>query len=408
MTTLAIMKSRIATELRRSNITSQIASAITSAIEFYQRERLLFSRYRTFTFVTATDQVAYTAADSANIPLVNNVDRVRLTTPSVVTLSKDTGSLVETVPLPSSSQPTHYAYADETLRFYPTPNGNYTVEVTGWMSPAAPANDSETGNVWMTTGEALIRARAKLELAAHVILDKELAQAMGEAVQLEYTMLRNRATRPVGSGTLAAMISRIESDLKRPDINEQVRAAIASAIETYQAERWLFNESRSKTFSTVIGQEIYTSTDDADIGLLIKPDYVKVYSGSTAYDVWPGDVSEMENLSDSGNNIGQPSEYVVYDGSIRLYPVPDAVYTMRLGGVFVAAAPATDVETSNPWMTTAERLIRSRAKYDLALNVLMDAKIAAAMSAEIDDAERELKRRTNKKVGTGRVKAWAL
>ena len=94
----------------------------------------------------------------------------------------------------------------------------------------------------------------------------------------------------------------------------------------------------------------------------------------------------------------------VFDESLRLYPVPDAIYTIRLAGVFVAAAPATDGETGNPWMTTAERLIRSRAKLELAIHVLQDQGLASAMGEATAEAWRDLKARTNTMTGSGRVR----
>jgi hypothetical protein len=114
----------------------------------------------------------------------------------------------------------------------------------------------------------------------------------------------------------------------------------------------------------------------------------------------------MEELSDSSTNTGQPSEYVWYGESLRLYPVPDDVYTIRLAGVFVAAAPAADDEASNPWMTKAERLIRSRAKLELALHVLRDQELSAAMGEAVRDAWDDLKTSTNRLTGTGRIRAW--
>ena len=202
------------------------------------------------------------------------------------------------------------------------------------------------------------------------------------------------------------MKARIASELRRSNITSQIASAITTAIETYQQERWIFNESRSVTFPTVAAQEFYTSADSASIPLLIKLDYAKVYIGDTAYALHPDDPSRMEELSDSATNTGQPSTYLYYDESLRLYPVPDGVYTIRLAGVFVAAAPATDDEASNPWMTKAERLIRSRAKLELAIHVLQDQELAAAMGEATRDAWDDLKTRTNRLTGTGRVRAW--
>lgn len=205
--------------------------------------------------------------------------------------------------------------------------------------------------------------------------------------------------------TLATMRTRIGSEIRRPGLTSQIDAAIATAIGAYQSERWLFNERRNVTFSTVASQEFYTSSDHASIPLLVKLDYAKVYVGNTAYDLEPSDPSTMEGLSDSATNTGQPGEYVYYGESLRLYPVPDAVYTIRLAGVFVVAAPASDGEASNPWMTTGERLIRSRAKLELALHVLFDQGMATAMGEATAEAWADLKRRSNTMTGSGRIRS---
>ena len=205
---------------------------------------------------------------------------------------------------------------------------------------------------------------------------------------------------------LATMRARIASELRRSNITSQIASAITTAIEAYQQERFFFNERRDVTFPTVALQEFYTSANSASIPLLIKLDYANVYVGGTAYTLVPQGAATMEELSDSSTNTGQPSEYVWYGESLRLYPVPDGAYTIRLAGVFVAAAPAADDEASNPWMTKAERLIRSRAKLELAIHVLQDQMLAAAMGEAVRDAWDDLKTRTNRLTGTSRIRAW--
>lgn len=190
--------------------------------------------------------------------------------------------------------------------------------------------------------------------------------------------------------TLTAMKARIALEMRRPNISTQIASAISTAIAIYSEDRWQFNVTRDYTFDTVAGQYWYSSSDSSYIPIIRSLDYVKVLDGSSWYNVEPGDRSRMEELTDAVNNTGMPTTYVYYGKKLRLYPAPDAVYTIRLAGVFVAAEPASDDEADNPWMTDAERLIRSRAKLELAMHVTYDANMIATMGAAVKDAEDEL------------------
>ena len=207
--------------------------------------------------------------------------------------------------------------------------------------------------------------------------------------------------------TLAILKSRIADELARDDLTTQIAYAISDAIAAYTDERFYFNESRSNTFATVANQEFYTSSDAAFIGTLNKIDYIACYVGDQPYQVLPMRPVDMESFSTNGTSTGQPSWYVFYNKSLRFYPVPDAVYTVRVAAAVDVAAPATDGEASNAWMIYAERLIRSRAKLELALHVLKDLELAATMQQAVEEAFDQLKSRTNQltQIGDGLVRA---
>lgn len=202
------------------------------------------------------------------------------------------------------------------------------------------------------------------------------------------------------------MKSRIASELRRSNITSQIASAISTAISAYEDERFYTNESRENTFSTVADQEFYTSSDAAFIGLLTKIDYVFLYIDNSPFQLHPTFPEYLEEASENSTSTGSPSEYSWYDEKIRLYPVPDEVWTIRVGGVLSIAEPASDSETGNFWMTTAERLIRSRAKQELALHVLRDVELAQIMGGAATEAFEQLDRRTKRitKTGGGRIK----
>jgi hypothetical protein len=210
--------------------------------------------------------------------------------------------------------------------------------------------------------------------------------------------------------TLAIMKARIADELARDDLTSQIAYAITDAITAYEDERFHFNETRAITFPTELGQEFYDENDAAAIATIQKVDYVKVYIGDQAFDVRYEDPGEMESLSVSGTMRGIPWSYTWYGNQVRLYPTPDQAYTIRIGASVKVAPPVADDTAGNAWMTHAERLIRSRAKLELALHVLKDDALAATMAQGVTEAWDQLKARTNQLTGApkGRVKAMGF
>lgn len=202
------------------------------------------------------------------------------------------------------------------------------------------------------------------------------------------------------------MLDRIARELRRSNISTQIEEAVASAIASYQDERFHFNERRDFTFPTVALQEFYDASDSAEIDNIIKIDYAKLQVGNTVFELTPDFPAEIEGAASNATSTGQPGWYLYYGRQLRFYPIPAEVWTIRVAGLFKYAAPATDAEAGNFWMLDCERLIRSRAKYELALHVLRDVELAQTMSAATTEALSQLKRWTTKltQYGNGRVR----
>jgi len=207
--------------------------------------------------------------------------------------------------------------------------------------------------------------------------------------------------------TLAIMKDRIDRELRRNgNIDTQIAEAISSAIQAYRDERFFFNEKRTVTFTTVADQEFYDADDQVLLNDLVKIDYIKLRIDDTVFDLQGDRPDWMEGVSDNATAVGQPGWYVYYERQIRLYPIPSTSgWQVRVAGLYHYAAPTTDEETGNFWMTEAERLIRCRAKYELATHVLMDMNLAQIMTANTTEAFDQLKRKTNKltQMDNGRV-----
>lgn len=201
--------------------------------------------------------------------------------------------------------------------------------------------------------------------------------------------------------TLTVMKARIASELRRSNLTDQIASAITTAIESYQHERFWFSESRADiSFNTVSTQWQYDADDDADFANLRRIDYVHTVVGDNVYQLDYMRPDELERLNGDGDFEGQPLNWSWYQNELWLYPIPNDAFAMRVAGVIAPAAPASDAEASNPWMTHAEKLIRCRAKYELYQHVLMDPIQAATFSPDNDmgptaKAYKELRERTN-------------
>lgn len=194
--------------------------------------------------------------------------------------------------------------------------------------------------------------------------------------------------------TLAVMKARIADEIARDDLTSQIAFAINDAIVAYDDEEFRFNETRNLTFNTVAGQEIYTATDAAFIGRIEKLHYITALIGdSTPIKLMPMFPDEIELASSNATQNGDPSNYCLYSDSLRFYPVPTRVIAIRVGANVRIAAPATDGELNNPWMNTAERLIRCRAKFELYKHVIRNSAKADEMVPLVDEAFEQLKDR---------------
>lgn len=220
------------------------------------------------------------------------------------------------------------------------------------------------------------------------------------------------------AGTLGDMKARVASELARADLTTQIAAAITDAIGHYQKKRFRFNESipdNAKSFATVSGRSIYTSADLADIATVQGLDYLLMQVGTTLFQLKREDPVILRMYNQTATMVGQPGWFAYEGNELIISAVPDQAYTIFVGGFFVAPAPASDDEVGNVWMTTAERLIRSRAKYEIACHVTRNQKMMQAMSPDTPEEnggvlgasyreERELKAEANRITGRGIIR----
>lgn len=192
----------------------------------------------------------------------------------------------------------------------------------------------------------------------------------------------------------AAMRTRILDEFVNESLTTaQVNNAIQTAIKHYERRPFYFNQ-KTGTFPTVAAQEYYSSTDLSDIPSIVSIVAATV-TNSTKSKLEPVDFSIMDDTQD-GSITGPPEMLAVFKQQIRLYPIPDGIYTITMAYIYRFTALSADGDT-NAWMVEGEELIRQKAKRILALDILQAddlATRAASLEAEaLDEILAEGRRR---------------
>ena len=177
MTTLATLKAEIASDLYRDDLTSDIATKITSAIRYYNRQRFYWNTLTTSTFPLVVSQSKYDASDAAFIANIVRIDALFLETDDARTeLGRVSPIAIETAlgANPDDGEPSEFCYADQAIRFDVGADDTYDVIVHGVIAVAGPATDDEANNPWMIEGYDLIKHRALAMLYAESLHDTEM------------------------------------------------------------------------------------------------------------------------------------------------------------------------------------------------------------------------------------------
>lgn len=200
--------------------------------------------------------------------------------------------------------------------------------------------------------------------------------------------------------TLSAIKSEIADDLNRSDLTTQIATEINNSILFYRAKRFYFNTTRDETFATVSSQKLYSAGDDDAIPQFIAIDQIVLSDGDELDHMPP---SEWEILTQDGSATGKPTNWTYFARSIGLYPIPDDVYTLRIRGHINKAAPASDSEEENVWMTEAYQLIRFRTVARLFATKVRDNDLAMTFTVLERDERARLFAETASREGTGFV-----
>jgi hypothetical protein len=170
--------------------------------------------------------------------------------------------------------------------------------------------------------------------------------------------------------TFLQMQSRIADDLDRTDLNTQIKLAINRAIKHYAKEPFWFKET-SGSFSAVVNQEEYvygTGGVPSDVEMI---DIMEVVYGGTKSPVVEITPFELE-AKQSQLSYGQPDEFAQYQNRFKLFPIPNQSGTTILLKYTKSYTDLSADADTNDWLTYAEDLIESRAKWWLNMRVIKD------------------------------------
>lgn len=185
MSTYTQLQSRIADDLNRTDLTSQIQQNILLAIEAYKNERFWFNE--TSTTLTASTSSAQVAAPSD----ILRIDRLYITISSknIELLQKDLNQVVEFRPT-TNGRPRAFAYYGNQFELDRKCDQAYSLPLYYVKQLTALSAGSDT-NGWTTDGEDLIVFRAEKMLYANVIKDQEKAIVAAASEHEALTALRS-------------------------------------------------------------------------------------------------------------------------------------------------------------------------------------------------------------------------
>lgn len=179
--TFGVIKTRIADEMRRGELTAcatAVATAVISAIEFFKRRRFYWNEFVDTTYTHSASQTYVTlSSDVIQIDSMKAIISSRDYPLSPLGWREldamDAGQVF--------GYPDFYAIKADRVRLYPAPSQDFTIRTAGIrelpeVSVSATANAT---NAWVQTdnGEAMIRAKAKAILFRDHLRNHQQAQA---------------------------------------------------------------------------------------------------------------------------------------------------------------------------------------------------------------------------------------
>lgn len=180
--------------------------------------------------------------------------------------------------------------------------------------------------------------------------------------------------------TLADLKARIVADMGRDDMEPggDMEATLLShinrAIRHYSGQNWWFL-TKTVTTPTVSGQDYVTRP--ATVGQIRR-----ISIPALGYDLEREDLTCIEAYDEPAMQTGQPYAWAEGDDGteIRLWPTPNAIFTLKIVGTRIFSELASDSDT-NVWTNEASDVVAAHTRMTLYRDVLFDPREANASRA---------------------------
>ena len=215
MTTFAVLKDRIADDLRRSDLDSQINNAVLDAVKRWEGKRFWFNekRFRVDTVdgtetyalpstLLETDGSAITAGED----LLAVDDAVILDNGDTYRLHEQTDQWMNEWQSPAArykGTPDYYGIYANALRLAPIPDAVYQITLSG-IARLVPLSADGDSNAWTTEAESLIRHQALAEIYRVVLRDPEGFRLAQGGIVDALDLLRGKTSPKVSKGRVRA------------------------------------------------------------------------------------------------------------------------------------------------------------------------------------------------------------
>lgn len=203
MSTLSQMRSRIADDFDRSDLSTQIDRAINRAIEHYESERFWFNE-KISTFNTVASQENYSSSDTS-ITDIAEIDLVQITISGrKYTLTPRTYDYIKAMNGGGTTgEPEDYCYYQENFYFSLIPNAVRTITVSYQQKYSTLSADADT-NDFTTDAEDLIEYHAKADIYLNILHEEDRASQAIAARDMALTALRKKTEKLISTNRLTA------------------------------------------------------------------------------------------------------------------------------------------------------------------------------------------------------------